>query len=278
MRRADGSRTHGPALRGGMLAAPMLLACGVGLAACGGGGRAGTGTATRARTTSGADRSRAIGESPGASAAAKRSVTTAQALAFARAVNLRAPDLPGFKVSSERHQQETPSEKRLQRQLAHCADTLSANYQVAEASSQKFEREENGAAQSVQSGVTVMQTPALAARELAAMRSKRGRECLSRFATALFKAQKYEAASVGPVSVSSGSPPAPGVTGSFGLRITTALVVHHVAIPFYLDFLGFVDGPAEVSLDTFGVPAAFPAATEEGLYRTLLSRSKTHRL
>jgi hypothetical protein len=232
----------------------------------------------RAHTDTGGDLSRTIKGSIAAAGAANRSVTKAQAIAFARAVNLRQSDLPGFNGSSGRHEQETPKENRLQAQLARCAGTVSAKYQVAEASSKEFEREENVASLKVQSGVTVMQSPALAARELAAVHSKRGRECLSTYVTALFKTHKYDGASVGPVSVSSGSPPAPGVTGSFGLRVTTTIVLHNVSIPFYMDSLGFVDGPAEVSLNTFGLPTPFPAATEERLYQLLLSRSKAHGL
>ena len=128
----------------------------------------------------------------------------------------------------------------------------------------------------MQSGVTIEQTPALAAKELAAVRSERGRACISHYVTLLFKGQKYEGASVGPVSVSSGSPPAPGTTGSFGLRITTTITLHHIKIPFYMDFLGFVYGPAEVMLRSFSLPEPFPAATEERLFSLLLTRAKTH--
>jgi hypothetical protein len=80
----------------------------------------------------------------------------------------------------------------------------------------------------------------------------------------------------GHVSDSSGSPPTPGTTGSFGLRISTPITLHHVSVPFYMDFLGFVYGPAEVTLASFSLPEPFPAATEERLFSLLLARAKMH--
>src|ERR1019366_6931793 len=75
-----------------------------------------------------------------------------------------------------------------------------------------------------------------------------------------------------------GNPPAQGVTGSFGLRISTAIVVRSVRIPFYLDILGFVYGPTEVILQSSGIPVPFPAAAEQHLYTLLLSRAKAQHL
>jgi hypothetical protein len=43
-----------------------------------------------------------------------------------------------------------------------------------------------------------------------------------------------------------------------------------------MDILGFVYGPTEVSLLSFGVPEPFPAATEQHLFSLLLQRAKAH--
>jgi hypothetical protein len=42
--------------------------------------------------------------------------------------------------------------------------------------------------------------------------------------------------------------------------------------------LGFVDGPAQVTLFSSGVLRPFPAAVQERLFSLLLVRAKAHRL
>jgi hypothetical protein len=44
-------------------------------------------------------------------------------------------------------------------------------------------------------------------------------------------------------------------------------------VPFYADILGFLDGPAEVTLVSTGFPVPFPAQEEERLFTVLLSRA-----
>jgi hypothetical protein len=248
-----------------------LPAAGALLAACGSSGHVATTTVQHTAATAKGRVADAAVEP-----AASRSFNKAQAIAFAHAVNLRGGDVPGFKAASGHGEHETPAEKRLEGELTRCAGGVSRNLQVAEVGSKGFEREGKSGAQHVESGVTVVQTPALAAKELAAVRSERGRICILRFVTMLFKSQRYEGARVGHVSVSSGSPPAPGTTGGFGLRIATTITLHRVSIPFYMDLLGFVYGPAEVTLASFSLPEPFPAATEERLFALLLTRAKMH--
>jgi hypothetical protein len=220
------------------------------------------------------------GASPSAASALANAPSKSQAQAFARAVNLRATDVPGFKVSAEHgHEHETAAEKQLERELLGCIGAgggAGHSSQLAEVSSKEFEREDKNGAQSVQSGVTVEPTAALAVKELAEVRSERGRDCFSHYLSLLFKGKKFSGASIGPVSISSGSPSAPGTSGSFGWRISTTITVHRVAVPFYMDILGFVYGPTEVSLLSFGLPEPFPAATEQHLFSLLLQRAKAN--
>jgi hypothetical protein len=220
------------------------------------------------------------GASPSAASALANAPSKSQAQAFARAVNLRTTDVPGFKVSAEHgHEHETAAEKQLERELLGCIGAsvgAGHNGQLAEVSSKEFERENKNGLQSVQSGVTVEPTAALAVKELAEARSQRGRDCFSHYLSLLFKGKKFSGASIGPVSISAGSPSAPGTSGSFGWRISTTVTVNRVAVPFYMDILGFVYGPTEVSLFSFGLPEPFPAATEQHLFSLLLQRAKAH--
>jgi hypothetical protein len=245
-------------------AIPVLVVSAVLLAGCGGGHAA-------AKTT----RSTASTASTG-STASTSSTATAQARAFASAVNLKATDVLGFHVSTE-HEHQGAAEKRLEPELLRCVGGAGANRPPVEASSQAFERGASILTESVSSQVTVARTPALAAKELAAIHSGHLQGCLSHYFNQLLKSQNLHGASVGPVSTKQGSPPAPGADGSFGLRFTETLTLRGVRIPFYIDILGFVKGQAEVSLFTFGVPRPFPAALEERLFLLLLSRAKAHK-
>ena len=49
-------------------------------------------------------------------------------------------------------------------------------------------------------------------------------------------------------------------------------------MPFYLDILGFLYGPSEVTLRSSSLLRPFPAAAEEQLFRLLLARAVSHPL
>jgi hypothetical protein len=259
------------------VAIPVLVVSGVLLAGCGGGGHVAAKTSTSSTGSAATKTTHGGGAqtTPGTAS----STATAQARAFASAVNLKASDVAGFHVSSE-HQHQGAAEKRLEPELLRCVGGAGANRPVeasAEASSQDFERGASILTESVSSEVTVARTPALAAKGLAAIRGGHLQGCLSRYFNQLLKSQNLHGASVGPVSTKQGSPPARGADGSFGLRFTETLTLRGLRIPFYIDILGFVKGPAEVSLFTFGVPRPFPAALEERLFLLLLERAKAHK-
>jgi hypothetical protein len=203
-----------------------------------------------------------------------RPLTKRQAVAFARAVNLRATDVPGFKAS-KKHEHETAAEKRLDDEFRRCAGVGDRNRQVAEVSSNEYEREDNAGARSVESEVIVWRTRRLAARDLAALRSRRGRQCASHYFDSQFKGL-IPGARVSPVRISSASPPAPGTTGSFGWRITVTITAPHLRLPVYTDALGFAYGPAAIMLVSFGAPMPVPAATQQRLFALLLKRAKLH--
>jgi hypothetical protein len=100
--------------------------------------------------------------------------------------------------------------------------------------------------ETVNSAVYVMRNAALANRDLAAARSDRARACLSKLLGHTL-----------------------GLLGDNGKEDRP---------PFYEDTLGFIVGPAEIVLHTFGSPRPFPAATERHLLSLLYSRAKAHQL
>ncbi len=241
---------------------------------------------TAGRTTTGARTPPATGTTTGV----VRPLTKAQAIAFARAVNLTAADVPGFRATSKHeheHEHETAAEKRLKHELLRCTGgVLNSRNGLAEVSSKDFKLEHNGLGFSVSSQVAVARTSALAAKELAAIHGVHVRGCLPHYLNLLlkdqllkgFKEQKLPQTAVGPTSVSivQGTPPAPGAAGSFGWRITATITVRNIRLPIYIYILGFVYGPAEVSLVSYGTLKPFPAAGQEHLCWLLLKRAEAH--
>jgi hypothetical protein len=238
---------------------PALIAVAL-LAGCGssGGGKSST-------------TSQAAANSSGAGAA--KALTKSEALALANALMLRASDAPaGYKASPP---EKESKEDELGRKLTACAGGAGEAGQLADVKSDEFSREAGVVHLKVQSGVTVERTPALANQDLAAIRSERGKRCLSKFLDQYLRGKNYNGATIGPASVSEGTPPAPGTSGGFALRVVFQISYQGIKIPTYIDFLGFVSGPAEVTLFSLGVPEAFPAAIQQHLFGLLVQRSQT---
>jgi hypothetical protein len=262
-----------------LAATVVLLGAGGLLTACGSSHHATT-TAARGAST-GAHPARAK-EAP---TSTEKLRTKAQAIAFARAVNLRATDVRGFKVSSEHeNEHETAAEKRLEREMLRCVGAPSPKdehaEELAEVKSPDLKLEHDGLAVSVRSSISVARTSAAVARELATIRSAHARTCVSHYLDLLFKGKALHGAHIGAFSIASGIPPAPGTTGGFGWRISATFSAtvntHRIAIPIYLDILGFVYRQAQVSLMSTSVVEPFPAAIEQRLYSLLLERAKAH--
>ena len=245
----------------GVIALLALALAGEPLAACGSG-------ASSTHT-------RPLGAKSGAAASAQ--LARRRALAFANAVNLTASDVPPFTASSQ-NESSSRSEQQAERQLRRCAGPVASSRGLAEVSSKNFQLKRDVLQLGVSSEVDVAPSSAQAAKNLAAIRSAHVRSCFSRYLEELFKGPQFAGGAVSPVSIESGTPPAPGTTGSFGWRAIAAFTVQGITVHLYLDMLGFVDGPAQVTLFSSGVLRPFPAAVQERLFSLLLVRAKAHRL
>jgi hypothetical protein len=237
----------------------MLAVCGGPLTACGSGGGPSHSTHPPSAGATGAS--------------AGKPHSQAQAVAFARAVNLTSLDLPGFTVSTAR-ETETAQEKRLQHSMLACAGSGGSGKGFAAESSKNFELKQQILDLGVSSEVSVADNPAVAAGELAAIRSSRVKGCFTRYLTQLFKGRQFGGGTVKGISIASGTPPAPGTAGGFGWRVTVPLAVHNLRVAFYLDILGFVDRSARVTLFSSGALRPFPAAIQQQLFSLLLNRAK----
>jgi hypothetical protein len=249
------------------LASAPWVAAGL-LALCGPLGGCGSASGSRSQTHANARSKQArAGKGP----------TPSQAAAFARAVNLTATDVPGF-TAFRRREGESEREKRLQLRLLHCAGPVGSSGGLTQQQSPSFRLKEDILDRGVSSEVTVARTSALAASELAAIRRQRVRACFSRYLELLLASQRHGGAPLRPVSIASGTPPAPGATGSFGWRITTTFSVGQLKLSLYVDILGFVVGPARVTLVSSGALRPFPAAIQQRLYALLLARASARAL
>jgi hypothetical protein len=252
---------------------PVLVLAGALFASCG----KGSVTVTSGQASAARSGGPTASSPPPASPPGGQTPDKQRAVAFARAVNLTSADVPGF-AATEKHDSSSGNEKQLERQMLRCAGLSGSAKAVAEESSKSFRLKHQIIDLSVSSEVAVESSAAQARKGLSAIRSSHVRGCFSRYLQQIFKGERVTGATPGPVTIQSGTPPAPGMSGSFGWRVTATFDVHGIKVPIYLDFLGFVDGPSEVTLLSSGLLQPFPAAIQQHLFSLLLSRARSHKL
>lgn len=216
---------------------------------------------------------------PPSTASTSKPPTRPQARALVRAINLRASDLPGFKVSSEKEKEST-AEKHLERKFLTCVGDTSSGHGLAEGSSKEYERETSAGDESINSNVTVTSTAGIATRELEAVSGAHTQACLSHYATLLFKLlakSEGHGMTASPIQITPLSLPAPGSAGGFGWRMSGTITLHGIKVPFDIDLAGFIVGHVEVILFAAGLPEPVPAPTEQRLFALLVRRAAAHR-
>src|SRR5256714_1571558 len=177
------SETIPPDMRTVALALALALLASTYVAGCGGGSPARK-SATGAR-----------GHAPPRHAGSRE-----RGLAFARAVNLTAADLPEFTVSHERAHK-TPAQRQAERDLLRCAGSAAQGAHAAEASSPSLVFKRGLIDFGVSSEVLVSASPSLANGELAALHTARVRHCFSHYLDVLLRAQRLGQARIGLVSI-----------------------------------------------------------------------------
>jgi hypothetical protein len=218
-------------------------------------------------------------------------ITKAKATAYARAVNLRAGDLP---LASVFEPEGEGREHRYSR-LAACergADDVSPAHPIINRRSATLGWSLPGEFERFYSAVEVLPTAALTDRHNAANRSRRTLVCASRYLRSLFARGSAGRLEFGPVIVTRLPDPLPGVDGSFGYRIVTTVTAGGMAaremvdyttqqvkpIRLYFDLFGFIAGPAEINLTTMGTRQSVSKKVEDQLLVLLYGRAKAHRL
>ncbi|MEA2370964.1 MAG: hypothetical protein QOH12_1358 [Solirubrobacteraceae bacterium] len=198
--------------------------------------------------------------------------TKAAAKSFAKAVNLRTGDIPGFKTGAA--SKTTAADRRMGAAVAKCAGGVDPNRAVYDANSPDFTLASGIVQQDISSEVEILSSSALVAKDLAAEKSRRGRTCLAQALDKVFAGSKITGAKFGKVSVQSTALQANGATGSFAYRFKVTATIHGQKIPYYADALGFTLGRAEVSLSALGFGVPVSSTDELGLFSLLLRRAE----
>ena len=218
---------------------------------------------------------------------------------YARAVNLRASDLPYAEAEPPEDEDEREEDEERTRDTIRAYDDcvgggLALSRRLARVRSPAFVSTVAGGFHLFQSEVEVMPTAELAARHSAIYRSRRGRDCVERVFPRLFEEEAAETPELGAIEMTPLPVPLPGLEGAFGYRIETGVTIggpspqmtaHSTArpaatteIPLFVDLFVFISGQAEISLTVSGAPRAIPERLVRNLLRVLRERSEANRL
>jgi hypothetical protein len=181
-------------------------------------------------------------------------VTQASALAFARAVNLRASDQPAMEALGP--ERTAPSLEASNSAFARCAGEISPHRILVNVRSTLLSTRGERNRRIVVSRVTLLPSEALALRNLAAFSSPRGLRCARRAGTSI---SKLSIALPGGVHATGERVVAPGEGPTYELG--------------YHDIVGFVYGPAEIVLTAAGFSHPFATRTEQQLLGVLYRRA-----
>jgi hypothetical protein len=209
------------------------------------------------------------------------SITKAQAVSYAHAVNLQPGDLPGFTSSGS--ETEAPKPGRLALEEIRCSGGASPARRIAQIESTEFTAAIKRAfyGKIIKSTVEVWQTPALVASNNSPSHKSRARACFVRFLDALHKRTNQERKGrmqIGPFTITTVPNPLPGVSHSYLTTINETLLLRTGAIRahMYRDIFGFTTGPAEIELEAIGFGHPVPSSTEAQALQLLVDRATAH--
>ena len=193
-------------------------------------------------------------------------------LAIARAINLRATDLPGFTSQPGGGGGGTPFGPQLN---STCSGLVGAGHpgQRAYASSPEFMKTSGLRSQQVQSEVAIERSRRIVTHDLAVGRSKHTRVCIKSVLEALSFTEQGTRFTLTNVSVTPLRVNIAGTNGSFGLRLHAAVSALSIKVPFTIDLIGAAVGRDEISLIAGGTDEKFPRNTEQQLSQLLVSRA-----
>jgi hypothetical protein len=252
------------------------LLCWVGtlLGACGGGQS--TPTAAKPRAAAASERVAVSPPAPRAVASSSGPLSPAQAVAFARAVNLKPGDVPGASIAPK----EARSHSRENREERACGGVTRQPHRLAEASSPKLKRGQELESEEIVSSVTVFDSEREMAHQISTLSTRSLRECLARVLTRNLSAKNFGRARFGRVTVSKLPVQVAEASATVGIRVqlTVEVPAREVSVPVYVDLLGFGERRAGVAIAAVSATQPVPGATEHELLMLLQSRAQSQPL
>jgi hypothetical protein len=193
-------------------------------------------------------------------------------LAIARAVNLRAADLPGFTSQSAGNNGANPFGAQIN---STCSGLVSGarHRRTAHAGSPLFMTTSGLRSEQVQSAVEIERSRRVVRHDLAVGRSKHTRVCIASVLKTLKFNEQGTQVTLTNVRVTPLRVAVSGATGSFGLRVHAAVSALSISIPLNIDMIGIAVGRDEISLLAEGTERRFPRKTEQRLTQLLVSRA-----
>lgn len=228
------------------------------------------------------------------SGASEEALAKVRASDYARAVNLHASDVPYFEPVPDDEEEDEGESRRRDRELERCVGVGDVGDPLTEVKSAAYGTQSPGELLQVSSEVEVVADAEEAARQLRLLRSRRAERCLQRIYVSALEEEDSSTAEVSNASLSHLPFPSAGISGGFAIRFSASVTVYgsnselsayrpgsqdEVAqaakstVKVYVDILGFVVGPAEVTLSATGAPAPVNRNLESSLLGVLHERA-----
>lgn len=198
--------------------------------------------------------------------AAEPTMTKSEAKTLARAVTLKAEDLPGYEASA-------PTRTRGEdlwggKRFARCSGRKALGRALADVQTSNFERVEDNRYEMIGSEVEVMPNAALVKRDIAIAKSARGRRCL----VAELRAGKPADAKVLGLKVTLLRP---GIKAGVALRVKFVIDSDGTRVPFYTDVLVIGRRNVEAAVFFLTSPGAMQRSTENKYLNIVETRLET---
>lgn len=216
---------------------------------------------------------------PGATASASKAITHLGVAAYARAVNLRAGDIPGF--TSSGNEIEAPKPGALALEEIRCSGAVDPDRRLGRIESTELSAGRAAFSEIIKSAVEVWPTPALVAANNNPNRRSRSRACFVRFLRAFHHRVNLERNGrmrIGPFTIATVPYTLPGATNGFLTTIgeTRLLRTGAVRAHIYRDIFGFTIGQSEFELEAIGFSRPVPSSAEVRALRLMLDRAMAH--
>jgi hypothetical protein len=191
---------------------------------------------------------------------------------IARAINLRASDLPGFTQEGPEH---SSGDVLTGKAKQDCPSLVGSgrSHGLADVSSPSFQRESSADDQQLTSEVKIERSRGIVTSGMAELRKPGVLACFRRVFTGLKYHQSGDTITVKHVSVTSPPVTAPGADGAVDIRIKLEMVIKTYSVPMQMDLVGIAVGRDELSLLTMGLVEPISDSAEQQLESLLVKRA-----